>query len=89
MQDPMAELLRVPEETLREKAVWPYLTEPDAEEELREANGELHVLTREHARQNKELKTAKLVLEQTVHELNTVYWHLRKIREVLPTESPD
>jgi heme-degrading monooxygenase HmoA len=147
---PMAELLRVPEETLRGQAVWPYLTDADAarlrsniggsrtpgsneassgkgnenlllnfvtadqvvhtlecrvyvrdglfavfgsfpvqqnpalQQELREADGELHVLTREHARQNKELKTAKLALEQTILELNTVYWHLRRVREVLP-----
>ena len=23
-------------------------------------------------------------MEKTLHELNTLYWHLRKIREVLP-----
>jgi heme-degrading monooxygenase HmoA len=54
------------------------------EKELREVNNELAVLMREHARQNKELKAAKLELEKTLREINTVYWHLRRIGEVLP-----
>jgi hypothetical protein len=42
------------------------------------------VLARERERQHKEARAAKISLEKTLHELNTLYWHLRKIREVLP-----
>jgi heme oxygenase (mycobilin-producing) len=47
-------------------------------------NAELSVLTREHARQYKDLSAKKLALEQTLHDLSTLYWRVRKIREVLP-----
>ena len=52
--------------------------------ELREINSELMVLARERVRQNRTVQAAKLELEKTLHELNTLYWHMRKIGEVLP-----
>jgi len=52
--------------------------------ELCEINGELVVLARERARQGREIQTARLELEKTLHELSTLYWHMRKIGEVLP-----
>jgi hypothetical protein len=58
--------------------------ERDLQRELGEINNELLVLARERERQNKETRAAKASLEKTLHELNTLYWHLRKIREVLP-----
>ena len=58
--------------------------ERDLQRELGEINSELLVLARERERQNKEVRAAKVSLEKTLHELNTLYWHLRKIREVLP-----
>jgi heme-degrading monooxygenase HmoA len=53
-------------------------------DQLSEINHEMLVLVREHARQNKELQAAKQALEETLSDLNTVYWHLRRVREVLP-----
>ena len=58
--------------------------ERELQREMGEINSELLVMARERERQNKEVKAAKLSLEKTLHELNTFYWHLRKIREVLP-----
>ncbi len=52
--------------------------------ELREINSELTVLARERERQNRTIQAARLELEKTLHELSTLYWHMRKIGEVLP-----
>lgn len=52
--------------------------------ELREINSELVVLARERARQSRAIQKARLELEKTLHELSTLYWHMRKIGEVLP-----
>ena len=58
--------------------------ERELQREMGEINSELLVMARERERPNKEVKSAKLSLENTLHELNTFYWYLRKIREVLP-----
>ncbi len=47
-------------------------------------NNELAVLTRENARQNKELQEAKRGLEQTLADLRDSHWLLKKLQEVLP-----
>jgi hypothetical protein len=58
--------------------------ERDLQRELGEINSELLVLARERERQHKGSNTSRLALEKTLHDLNTFYWHLRKVREVLP-----
>ncbi len=52
--------------------------------QLLELNAELIVLTRDDARKARDLEAARAELERTVNELNTSYWHLKKIQEVLP-----
>jgi heme-degrading monooxygenase HmoA len=56
----------------------------ELQRELLAINSELSVLVREHARRNKELNATKLALEKTLLDLTTLYWQIRKIREVLP-----
>lgn len=51
---------------------------------LEELNNRLAVEKREGARKEKELEHMNRKLEETLHQLDTAYWHLRKIREVLP-----
>jgi heme-degrading monooxygenase HmoA len=57
-------------------------------EELRrqiiEINNEMAVLLREHAAANKDLAAAKRDLEKALQEITTLYWQIRKVREVLP-----
>jgi heme-degrading monooxygenase HmoA len=62
----------------------PFQQKLELAKELREVNHEMAVLVRENARQNKELKSAKITLRKTLHELNTVYWQLRGIEDILP-----
>jgi hypothetical protein len=57
----------------------------ELQRQLLEMNNEWSVLAREHASKNKELTATKLALEKALHDLNTLYWRVRKIREVLPT----
>jgi hypothetical protein len=54
------------------------------QEEWLRMNNQLAVLTRENARQNKELQQAKRELEQALADLRDSHWHLKKLQEVLP-----
>jgi heme-degrading monooxygenase HmoA len=54
------------------------------QKQLIDINNELSVLAHERANRNKELTATRLALENTLQELNTLYWRIRKIREVLP-----
>lgn len=47
-------------------------------------NNELATLTRENARQARLLEVSRRHLSETLEELETSYWHLRKLQEVLP-----
>jgi len=47
-------------------------------------NNEISVLNRENARIARELAAAKGELERALEELQTSYWHLEKLQEVLP-----
>jgi PAS domain-containing protein len=64
--------------------------EPDIEEDrelsedLLRLNNELAVLSRESARRSRELEAARARLADTLAELESSYWHLRKIQEYLP-----
>jgi heme-degrading monooxygenase HmoA len=49
-----------------------------------EINNEMTVLMRERTAANKDLAAAKRDLEKTLHEISTLYWQIRKVREVLP-----
>lgn len=51
---------------------------------LEELNNRLAVEIRERARKEKELARVNRQLQDTLRELDTAYWHLRKIQEVLP-----
>lgn len=53
-------------------------------EELTRLNNELAVLARERARQGRALERARDRAEATLSELETSFWHLRKVQEVLP-----
>jgi heme-degrading monooxygenase HmoA len=53
-------------------------------ETLEDLNNHLAVEIRESARKGKELERVNQRLQETLHELDTMYWHLRKIQEVLP-----
>jgi heme oxygenase (mycobilin-producing) len=53
-------------------------------EALEDLNNRLAVEVRESARKQKELERVNRKLEETLRELDTAYWHLRKIQEVLP-----
>jgi heme-degrading monooxygenase HmoA len=54
------------------------------QEEWLRMNNQLAVLSRENARQNKELQQAKRELEQALAHLRDSHWHLKKLQEVLP-----
>lgn len=51
---------------------------------LVEMNNELIVSSRELTRRTRELEDARTKLQNAFDELETSYWHLRKIQEVLP-----
>lgn len=51
---------------------------------LLQANNEFATLTRELARKSRELERTHKELAATLHDLETSYWHLRKIQEVMP-----
>jgi len=53
-------------------------------EMLEDLNNRLAVETREKARQAKELEQVNRKLKEALDELDSMYWHLRKIQEVLP-----
>jgi heme-degrading monooxygenase HmoA len=53
-------------------------------ETLEDLNNRLVVETREKARQAKELDQVNRKLKGALDELESMYWHLRKIQEVLP-----
>jgi PAS domain S-box-containing protein len=52
--------------------------------QLIETNNELVVKSRELTRRTRELEHARNRLQETLDELETSYWHLKKIQEVLP-----
>jgi len=52
--------------------------------ELLELNNELIVKSRELTRRTRELEHAQKRLKDALDELETSYWHLRKLQEVLP-----
>lgn len=54
------------------------------QEELIQINNRLTVLSRENSRKGRELEKALAELKRTHDELDSSYWHLRKIQEVLP-----
>lgn len=56
----------------------------ELQDRLIEAHNELATTTRELARGNRELQETRARLEATLGELNSSYWHLRRIQEVLP-----
>lgn len=64
--------------------------EPEAEDgsaaadEMMRLNNELATLARERARSQRALEHARVELQQALDELQTSYWHLQKIQEVLP-----
>lgn len=64
--------------------------EPDVEEdqafaeELLRLNNELSVLSRENARRARELEASGRQIEEALAELESSYWHLRKIQERIP-----
>jgi heme-degrading monooxygenase HmoA len=51
---------------------------------LEDLNNRLAVEIRESARKGKELERVNQRLQETLRERDTMYWHLRKIQEVLP-----
>jgi heme-degrading monooxygenase HmoA len=53
-------------------------------ETLENLNNQLAVEIRESARKGKELERVNGRLQQALDELDNMYWHLRKIQEVLP-----
>lgn len=52
--------------------------------ELLQLNNQVSVLARESARQKKELARTNAQLEIALKDLQTSYWHIQKIQEVLP-----
>lgn len=56
----------------------------DYMQSLEELNNRLAVEIRDRARKEKELERVNRQLQATLKELDTAYWHLRKIQEVLP-----
>jgi hypothetical protein len=54
-------------------------------EEMMVLNNQLAVLSRENERKRKALVRTEQRLQATLHELETSYWHLKKLQEVLPT----
>lgn len=59
-------------------------TEDRLHGELMDQNAELATLVRENARQRRELARANEALQVALDDLNTSYWHLEKIQELLP-----
>lgn len=55
-----------------------------AEEVMRTLNNEITVLARENARKSRLLEAKSQELADALHALDTSYWHLKKIQEVLP-----
>jgi hypothetical protein len=53
-------------------------------QELLQVNNEFATLTRELARKSRELERTRDELSATLKDLETSYWHLRKIQEVMP-----
>lgn len=53
-------------------------------EQLYDLNNRLTVLARENARRGREVEQARAQLAATLEQLETTYWHLKKIQEVLP-----
>ena len=58
--------------------------EDSLQEQLILMNNQLAVLSREHERKSKALAQTKSKLEDTLRDLQSSYWHLKKIQEVLP-----
>ncbi|HSJ08815.1 MAG TPA: hypothetical protein VK928_02850 [Longimicrobiales bacterium] len=56
----------------------------DTTQELLRVNNEFATLTRELARKSRELERTHAELSATLQDLETSYWHLRKIQEVMP-----
>jgi acyl-coenzyme A thioesterase PaaI-like protein len=56
----------------------------DATARLLLVNNEFATLTRELARKSRDLENANERLARTLKDLETSYWHLQKIQEVLP-----
>jgi hypothetical protein len=52
--------------------------------ELMDLNNELVVKSRELTRRQRELEHTRSKLQAALDELETSYWHLRKLQEVLP-----
>jgi hypothetical protein len=52
--------------------------------ELLQLNNQVAVLARESARQKKELTRTNAELQKALKDLQTSYWHIQKIQEVLP-----
>jgi hypothetical protein len=55
-----------------------------AEAAMANLNNEITTLARENARNSNELKRKSGDLKIALHDLDTSYWHLKKIQEVLP-----
>lgn len=55
-----------------------------AAEELMRLNNELSTMAREAVRRERVLERTRKEMEATLEELQTSYWHLQKIQEVLP-----
>lgn len=53
-------------------------------QELLRVNNEFATLTRELARKSRELERTHAKLSAALQDLETSYWHLRKIQEVIP-----
>jgi cysteine sulfinate desulfinase/cysteine desulfurase-like protein len=53
-------------------------------EELVQLNNELATMARERARRERELERTRQRLQAALEELETSYWHLKKIQEFLP-----
>jgi hypothetical protein len=51
--------------------------------ELLQLKNQISVLARESARQKKELARANAELEKALNDLQTSYWHIQKVQEVL------
>ncbi|HTE19881.1 MAG TPA: antibiotic biosynthesis monooxygenase family protein [Armatimonadota bacterium] len=62
----------------------PAAEESSLRDELLQLNNEHAVLTRENARKTKLLEKTTADLKQAHHHLETSYWHLKKLQEVLP-----
>jgi PAS domain S-box-containing protein len=56
----------------------------ELQRQIIEINNEMAVLVREDAATNKDLAAAKHDLEKALNEVSTLYWQIRKVREVLP-----